>query len=165
MRPKGSAAELERRRLLAVRRVQEGYSQAEVARFLEVNPRSVRRWMRSYRALDEGGLISFPHPGRPPKLWPSHESAIRDWLSQDPARFGFRNQLWTAPRLAALMKERWGWSLHPRYLNRWLKQRGFTPQKPVLQPRERDQDQIDRWVANDWPELKKKPSKTKPTWS
>ncbi len=53
MRSKGSAAELERRRLLAVRRVLEGRPAAEVARFLEVHERTVRKWVS--RAVAWGG--------------------------------------------------------------------------------------------------------------
>jgi transposase len=48
MRDKGSPAELEHRRLLAVQRVLEGYSVEEVAEFLGVAPRSVRRWVAAY---------------------------------------------------------------------------------------------------------------------
>ena len=48
MRPFGSARELENRRRLAVTRVLEGYSQAEVARFLGVNVRTVRQWVADY---------------------------------------------------------------------------------------------------------------------
>jgi transposase len=49
MRPFGSAIELENRRRLAVTRVLDGYSQAEVARFLGVNSRTVRRWVADHR--------------------------------------------------------------------------------------------------------------------
>ncbi len=66
MRPKGTAEELERRRLLAVRRLEEGYFPGEVARF------------------------------------------------------------------------------------------GVTPQMPVTQPRERDQQAIDRWQATTWPAIQER---------
>jgi transposase len=58
MRPFGSALELENRRRLAVTRVLEGYSQAEVARFLGVNVRTVRQWVADYRRDGDTGLAA-----------------------------------------------------------------------------------------------------------
>jgi transposase len=165
MRTIGSAAELERRRLLAVRRVAEGYSQVGVARFLGVNPRTVRRWVRQHRTFGEGGLIAVPHPGRCPKLLPSHEAAILSWLRDSPRRHGFPTELWTAPRIARLIERHWGIHFHPRYLNEWLTRRGVSPQKPIPQPRERDRAAIDLWLAEDWPRLKKKRGPRRPTSS
>lgn len=155
MRTHGSAAELERRRLLAVHRVAEGYSQAEVARFLGVHDRTVRRWVRRHRLFGEGGLAAVPHPGRCPKLLPSQEATILRWLTESPRRHGFPNELWTAPRVAKLIHDTWGITFHPRYLNEWLARRRVTPQKPILRPRERNQAAIDRWLDEDWPRLKK----------
>jgi transposase len=154
MRTPGTAAELERRRLLAVHRVEEGYSQAEVALFLGVTPRSVRRWVRMYRSCGEGGLAPIAHHGREPKLWPSQEETVLWWLTRHPKELGFRNGLWTAPRVAKLIFKNWGIRFHPRYLNQWLARRGISPQKPILRPRERDQEEIDRWLRQDWPRIR-----------
>jgi len=159
MRPKGTAQELERRRLLAVHRVEEGYSQEEVARFLGVNSRSVRRWLRLYRQIGEGALAPIPHHGRTPKLLPSQEAAVLRWVTQSPRDFGFRTELWTAPRLAQLILRDWGIVFHPRSLNHWLTQRGVTPQMPVLQPRERNQQAIDAWLQRDWLRIQERAQK------
>jgi transposase len=165
MRTTGSAAELERRRLLAVRRVAAGYSQLAVARFLGVNPRTVRRWVRQHRTFGEGGLAAVPHPGRCPKLLPSQEAAVLRWLTRSPRDYGFPNELWTAPRVAKLIHDTWGITFHPRYLNAWLARRRVSPQKPALRPRERDQSAIGRWLDEDWPRLKKKRATRRPTSS
>jgi transposase len=61
--------------------------------------------------------------------------------------------LWTAPRVAQLIERTFGVKFHPRYLNAWLTARDIAPQKPRRQPRERDQDEIDRWIDEDWPRL------------
>jgi transposase len=144
---------LERRRLLAAQRVEEGYSPSAVARFLGVSPRSVRRWLALYRSIGAGALAPVPHHGRAPKLLPSQEAAVLRWVTQSPRDFGFRNELWTAPRLAQLIERTWGIHFHPRYLNAWLAQRRVSPQKPVTQPRERDDAAIARWLSQDWPRL------------
>ena len=148
MRDKGSPAELEHRRLLAVQRVLEGYSAQEVAEFLGVDPRSVRRWVAAYRQEGGPGLSARPAPGRPPKLTSTQEKIVRRWLADKPTEHGFATDLWTGPRLAALIRQEFGIQLHPWYLSTWLRARGFTPQKPRRVPHQRDPE-VDRRVAPD----------------
>jgi transposase len=155
MRPFGSALELENRRRLAVTRLLEGYSQAEVARFLGVNLRTVRQWVADYRRSGDTGLAAKAPPGRTPKLSPEQERIVLGWFRKNPTEFGFPTELWTAPRVAQLIERTFGVRFHPRSLNEWLTARDITPQKPRRQARERDQDEIDRWIDEEWPRIQK----------
>lgn len=165
MRDKGSPAELEHRRLLAVQRVLEGYSAEEVADFLGVDPRSVRRWVVAFRQAGTPGLAARPATGRPPKLTRTQEKVIRRWLADTPTEHGFPTDLWTGPRLSHMIRREFGIGLNPRYLADWLRHRGFTPQKPRRVPRERDPEAIAAWLASDWPRIKKKPGGSTPASS
>jgi transposase len=147
---------LERRRLLAVQRVAEGYSAEEVADFLGVDPRSVRRWVAAFRQGGAGGLAARPVPGRPAKLSSTQEKVVRRWLADNPTEYGFATDLWTAPRLAQLIAEEWDIPFHPDALGHWLRQRGYTPQKPRRRPREHSDEAVARWLAADWPRIKKR---------
>jgi transposase len=158
MRAKGSPATFEARRCLAVQRANEGYSTEEIADFLGVDARSVRRWLATVRGHGLAGLVARPAPGRPPKLNPAQEKIVRRWLSERPTEHGFATDLWSAPRLARLIEQEWGVSFHSDALTRWLQQRGFTPQKPRRSHRERDAAAIARWRAEDWPRIKKRPA-------
>jgi transposase len=160
-----SAQELENRRRLAVSRVNEGYAQTEVARFLGVNVRSVRRWVAAHRQEGDAGLAATVAPGQAPKLTPGQAEVVLGWLAKPATDFGFATELWTAPRVAALIEKEFGAAHHPRYLNEWLTARGITPQKPRRVPRERDQAEIDRWVAEELPRIKKRRPRTAPTSS
>jgi transposase len=71
-----SAQELENRRRLAVARVNDGYAQVEVARFLGVNVRSVRRWVAAHRREGEAGLSASTAPGQAPRLTPEQGLVI-----------------------------------------------------------------------------------------
>ena len=157
MRDQGSPAELEHRRLLAVRRVLEGYSTEEVAEFLGVDPRSVRRWIATHREAGDEGLIARPVSGRPPKLTSTQEKVIRRWLADKPTEHGFATDLWTGPRLAFMIRQEFGIGLNPKYLTVWLRRRGFTPQKPRRVPRQRDPEEIAAWLRTQWPRIKKRP--------
>lgn len=162
MRSQGSPIELQHRRLLAVQRVLEGYSTEEVAEFLDVASRSVRRWVAAYRDEGENGLRSCPVPGRPPKLTLAQEDIIRRWLDDLPSQHGFDTQLWTASRLNQLIRDEFGVSLNHRYLCAWLRRRKLTPQKPQRVPRQRDPKAIAKWLKSDWPRIKKRPGDSTP---
>lgn len=155
MRPQGSAAELERRRRLAVARVNAGYTQKEVADFLGVHPDSVSRWVNRFRQEGAAGLKAKPHPGRTPKLDAQQEREVLSWLARPPTDFGFTTELWTARRVAKLIKKAFGVQFHSRYISQWLAKRRVTPQKPRRRPRERDEVKIKRWIAEDWPRIKR----------
>lgn len=153
---RGSAAELERRRRLAVTRIAEGWPQTKVAAFLGVHPRTVRDWWARHQADPTHGLDAKPHPGRTPKLTPAQEGTVLSWFGRSATDFGFPNELWTAGRVAQLIQKEFGVRFHPHYVSAWLAQRRITPQKPDQQARERDPAQIEHWLAHDWVEVKKK---------
>jgi transposase len=156
MRTEGSPAVLEYRRHLAVQRVEEGYSTEDVADFVGVDPRTVRRWVAASRQHGAAGLVAHPVPGRPPKLTPTEEKIVCRWLADNPTEHGFATELWTAPRLALLIEQEFGIRFHPDYLTAWLRQRGYTPQKPRRVHRERNDEAIAAWLAKDWPRIKKR---------
>src|SRR6266536_3407624 len=156
MRSVGAADELERRRHLAVQRVMEGFTPQEVADFLGVDTSSVSRWLSAFRRDGDAGLASRPVPGRPSKLSYTQEKIVFRWLAESPTAHGFSTDLWSAPRLAQLICRELGVSFHPEYLTVWLRQRGYTPQKPRRIPRERDDKAIALWLARDWPRIKRK---------
>jgi transposase len=157
MRTPGSADELEYRRRLAVRRVADGYSTQEVADFLGVDPSTVRRWLAAFRVRGNAGLVARPVSGRPGKLTSTQEKIALRWLTESPTHHGFETELWTAARLGQLIREEFGVTLNPRYLSTWLRERGFTPQKPERVARERDPEAIAAWLESDWPRIKKRP--------
>jgi transposase len=156
MRSKGTAHELEQRRRLAVQRVQEGWTQKAVAQFLGVSERAVGAWVAAHRRHGADGLKARHHPGPAPRLTPDQEFEVLACLRQPATAFGFPSALWTSRRVAQRIADRFGVHFHPDYLREWLRQRRYSPQKPGRQARERDQQAIDGWLAEDWPRLQKK---------
>lgn len=160
MRPFGSPEELEHRRKLIVHRViDDGYSIRDVSDFFDIDPSSVRRWLRAYECHGEDGLLAHPVLGRPRKLSRFQEKIVARWINENPTAFGFRNELWTAPKIALLIKREFGVHFNPNYLAEWLRERHFTPQKPQRVPRERDPKAIAAWLEHDWPRIKQKASR------
>jgi transposase len=156
MRSKGTAAELEARRRIAIVKHQDGWAQARIADFLGVHPVTVAKWVAQHRLSGDRGLMAKPTPGRPRFLTAVQEQTVLAWLADKPTAHGFRTDLWTARRVADLIHRRFEVAYHPDYLRAWLRQRGYRPQKPVRRARQRNQAVIDRWVAEEWPRIQKK---------
>ena len=68
MRCKGSPKELEQRRLRAMALLDQGWSQADVARHLGVTQGAVSQWKKRYQRDGLEALKAIPHPGPRPKL-------------------------------------------------------------------------------------------------
>lgn len=165
MRTKGTSAELEARRRLAVRRVSEGWKRADVAAFLGVHPETVSGWTRAHKAGGEKGLAAKPHPGRKPFLAADQEKQVLGWLADPPTAHGFRTDLWTAKRVADLIHTKLGVRFHPSYLREWLTKRNYTPQKPARRAKQRNPGAIAEWLKGGWPRIQKKLPRTTPTSS
>jgi transposase len=165
MRSKGTAAELEARRRLAVQRVGEGWAQRDVAAFLGVHPVTVAKWVARHRANSDEGLKAKPTPGRPRFLTDDQEKQVLGWLAEPPTQHGFKTDLWTARRVAELIHQKFGVRFHPNYLREWLTKRDYTPQKPARRAKQRDPVAVARWVAEDWPRIQKRRGTRTPTSS
>ncbi len=103
-------------------------------------------------------MAAEPSCGRPGKLSRTQEKVVLRWLADPATEFGFPTELWSAARIAELIRLEWRVEFNARYLPRWLKRRGYSCQKPERVPRERNEEAIAAWVAGEWPRLKKKRS-------
>src|SRR4051812_27898163 len=163
MRSKGTASELEAIRRRGVRQVLRGQAQAAVAAALGVHPVTVAKWVARHRAGGDAGLAAQPTPGRPRFLTPEQDRQVRRWLAGQPTDHGFPTDLWTARRVADLIRRRFGVAFHPNYLREWLTRRGYSPQRPARKARQRDDAAIAGWVASEWPAIQKKRATPMPT--
>nr|WP_261361097.1 helix-turn-helix domain-containing protein [Gemmata massiliana] len=93
MRSKGTAVELEARRVLAVQRVAEGWSQKDVAAFLGVHRVTVAKWVARHRGHGDRGRKAKPTPGRPRFLTDAQERQVLGWLDQPPTQYGFDTKI------------------------------------------------------------------------
>ena len=152
MRPKGSAAELERRRQRAVQLVDAGESPGVVARILGVTATSLHRWRRLARQPD--GLVAKPALGAKPRLSDQPLATLEGLLRQGAVAHGWPNHLWTCKRVAVLIQRHFGVRYHPDHVLRLLNQRlRWTSQKPQKRARERNLKEVERWIADDWPRI------------
>lgn len=157
MRPHGSPEELERRRRKAISLLYKGHQPVEVARMLGVDRRSVRRWKAAWVKNGQDGIEAKPASGRPPKLNADEKSRLEKELLKGARTAGFPTDLWTCPRVTHLIDELFGVRYHVDHVCRVLRALGWSPQRPERRAAERDEDEIQRWVKEEWPRVKKKP--------
>jgi transposase len=157
MRPAGSPEELERRRLRAIQLLAQGLMPVEVAQRLGVDRRSVRRWKAAFRKKGQQALTARPAPGRPTKLDRAQRRKLERLLLKGAQAAGFDTDLWTCPRVAELIEAHFGVDYHVDHISRLLHTLGWSPQKPERRAIERDEQEIQRWVKQSWPRVKKKP--------
>lgn len=155
MRHSQKLKELERRRRRGARLLAAGESQAEVARRVGVSRQTVMRWDR---VRQNGGLEALRrarHFGRPERLSTEQREELVRLLKDGAIASGFPTELWTLPRIAQLLEQKFAVSMVPSSVWRLLGRLGWSVQRPTGQARERDERAIRRWKAKRWPELKK----------
>lgn len=151
-RPIGSAAELERRRKRAVQSVANGQPRATVPGVPGVHPNTVARWVRLSR--QPGGLDARPLPGPTASLTDTDLRKLEGLLVKGAKAHGWPNELWTAARVARLIDRHFHLDYHPEHVRKILKRRlGWTSQKPHRQTRERDDKEVARWAADEFPRI------------
>src|SRR5262249_10577631 len=125
----------------------------DITRILGIHRSSLYRWL----AADEhrpGGLTARPHPGPTPRLSDGQLRELESLLEQGAKAHGWPNQLWTAARVAQLIRRHFGVSYDADHVRRFLRTRlGWTSQKPQRKARERDEDEIARWLREEFPRL------------
>jgi transposase len=127
MRPHGSPKQLEQRRRKAVALNEQGYGPARIARMLNTTPQSVCRWLKEYRRNGLSGLAARPVPGHPSKLSTRRRQALVACLLKGAGAFGFATDLWTCPRIAQLIEQRYGVRYHVDAIPRLMRSLGFSP--------------------------------------
>lgn len=157
MRPSGSSEELERRRHRALELLEQGLTPVEVARQLGVDRRSVRRWKAAFRRRGEKGIQARPATGRPTTLDARAQRQLTRILLKGAQSAGFATDLWTCPRVAEVIEQRFGVHYHVHHVSRLLHGLGFSPQKPARRAVERDEVGIQQWAHSDWKRVKKTP--------
>jgi transposase len=145
---------LEQRRLEAARMFAHGASQAEVARTFGVSAQAASVWYRRWRQGGAPALRGAGRAGRRPRLSQAELDSVAQALGKGPQAFGFDTELWTLARIAAVIEQLTGVRFHPGHVWRLLRRLDWSPQRPARRARERDEAEIARWRAEEWPRIK-----------
>lgn len=147
---------LEEMRLIALQRMAEGESPAQVSASFGLH----RTWAYKVRAKARGrgrgarAVRSTRGTGRPRKLDAAQERQVFRWINgKNPRQYGFDFGLWTRQVVRDLVAQKFGVSLSLASVGALLARLGLTPQKPLQQAYQRDPVAVARWQNETYPSI------------
>ena len=150
MQHEETAREFRRRRAIVL--MESGWSIPLIAEALGVSRVSILRWRQL--AQSEGGLTMKRHKGPSPKLTDEQVTELKELLSQGATAHGWVNDLWTARRVASLIRKRFEVKYSQSHVTRIIRKRmGWSPQRPLRQVGSRDDVEIQRWLTEEYPRI------------
>lgn len=148
--------QMEERRLEGGRLLKAGkLTQAEIARQLGVSRATVSEWAKKVEAKGIRGLRKRTAKGGSSKLTNEQKQRLKRLLDRGALANNFSTDRWTLERVRQLIQREFEVTYHRNYLNRLLRQLGFSLQKPLPQAIEQDQELVEAWLQQDWPRIKK----------
>ncbi|GAG06833.1 unnamed protein product [marine sediment metagenome] len=130
-----------------------------MARLVGASPSSVNRWQDALQRDGMVGLKAKPHPGRRCRLSNRQKQRLETILRRGRRAAGYPTNLWTCPRVGEVVRRAFGVSYHPDHVWRLLRSLGWSCQKPERRAREGDERAIQHWRQQQWPRIKKRPTK------
>ncbi len=100
----------------------QGESPTVIARILGVARGSLYRWRKLDQAKPDG-LAAKRHRGPIPRLNDAQLAELETLLLQGATAHGWANHLWTAQRVAVVIRRRLGIAFHPEHVRKILKYR------------------------------------------
>jgi transposase len=142
-------------RLRALRGVEMGYNETDLAELLGVCRETVSRWWSAYAA---DGLDALPqkrtgHPlGLGRLLSDEQASRIQQQINDNtPEALGIHQALWTSRAVRDLIRQETGIELAERTVRAYLQRWGYTSKKPCRHARKQDPDELEEWLETTYP--------------
>jgi transposase len=144
-------------RLRALRGIELGYSEVELADLLGVCHETISRWWSAYTAAGTSALPGG-RTGRPlgvgRLLSDAQAQRIQQCLDHyAPQALGIAHALWTRRAVGALIQKEFGIVLAERTVGQYLRRWGYTPKKPSRHGRQQDPDEVEQWLEETYPAI------------
>ena len=140
----------------AVRAVRQGKTQAEVARLFGVARPTVNRWCQEHAGGGAQALAARRRGRRPGKTLPATQATRirRLIIDRHPEQLRLPFALWTREAVQQLIAQECGVEVSIWTVGRYLRDWGFTPQKPARRAWERDPRAVRRWLKTEYPAIR-----------
>jgi transposase len=144
-------------RLRALRGIELGYTELDLADLLGVCHETISRWWTAYSA---NGLDALPgeRTGRPlgvgRLLSDAQARRIRECIDYySPDDLGIPHALWTRRAVRELIRKEFDIDLAERTVGEYLRRWGYTPKKPSRHARKQDPDEVEQWLEETYPAI------------
>ena len=149
----------EGRRLRALELHEQGWTGSRIAAALGVSRGAVSQWLKVARERGREGLRTQPRGRKAPQLSAAQRAALPALLAKRAEAYGFIGAVWTTARVAVVIRRAFGVRHHPAHVSRILKERRWTPQKPVTRSIKRDEAAVTAFREEREPALRAKPKR------
>lgn len=144
-------------RFRALRGIELGYTELELADLLGVCHETISRWWTAYSA---DGLDALPgqRTGRPlgagRLLSDAQARRIRECIDYyAPNDLGIPHALWTRRAVRDLIRKEFDLELAERTVGEYLRRWAYTPKKPTRRSRKQDPDEVEHWLEETYPAI------------
>src|SRR5579864_2372186 len=151
----------EERRKRAWSLKEQDWKQKDIAVASGVSEGVVSQWLKRGRAGGVEALNAHPPKGMTPRLTTEQKAQIPAFLAKGAETYGFRGDVWTASRVAEVIARTFGVRYHRDHVGRLLREAGWSRQKPIERASQRNEEAIKQWSQERWPQIKKKPMRSK----
>jgi len=144
-------------RLRALRGIELGYSEVQLAELLGVCHETISRWWSAYCA---NGLPSLPgdRTGRPlgsGRFLPEQQAErIKELIDNNsPDKLGIAHALWTRRAVGDLIRKEFNVDLADRTVGQYLRRWGYTSKKPARHSHKQNPDEVEQWLEETYPAI------------
>jgi transposase len=145
-------------RYLVVSLKKKGHTNKGIAQMVGLSKGGVCRIWKLYRMGGEEGLV-LGKRGKPPKKKLSDKEGrhVQKWIiDKMPDQLKLPFALWTREAVAKLIDDRFAVRVSKWTVGRYLREWGFTPQKPVLRAYEQNPKEVQQWLDHEYPLIKER---------
>jgi transposase len=151
----------------AIKMIKRGDKKKDIAHFYGVHVNTVRDWWKLYR---KEGVKSLVYKKRGAKsenkklLNPKQEFEIQKMITDTmPDQLKLDFALWTTKAIKELIMRELDICIGRRAIGNYLKNWGFTPQKPKKRAYEQCPKKVQKWLEEEYPTIKKRAKQEKAT--
>jgi transposase len=151
---------LEALRLRAVRGIELGFTEVDIADLLGVSQETVSRWWTAYTT---GGLDAIPsdRTGRPVgsgrTLSDEQARHIQNQIdNHSPEELGIPSPLWSRRAVRDLIRQELGIALPVRTVGEYLRRWGYTAKRPRRHARQQDPEEVRQWLEETYPAIEER---------
>jgi transposase len=144
-------------RLRALRGLELGYTEVELADLLGLRQETISRWWTTYQTE---GLSALPggRTGRPlgsgRSLSDQQAERIKGCIdNHSPQDLGSAHALWTRRAVRDLIRRECGLDLAERTVGQYLRRWGYTSKRPARQARQQGPDEVEQWLLETYPAI------------
>lgn len=147
-------------RKAVIKQIESGKTQKQVYTALGLRPNTVSDWWRTYKEEGAKGLKSNkrgPKSENMKLLNAEQEQQVQRMIvDKFPEQLKLDFALWNRKAVQELIAHQFGITLAIRTVGTYLKNWGFTPQKPKKKAYEQDDKKVQKWLTEEYPAIQKR---------